>query len=878
MSNNSKNFNLQTGEEDDLAAILNQRNALTEKRRNLSSSNPSYCFKSGNNAGNDKGRFGLGTTKSASSKDNNEETRRGFLRGGRVQPSSSTSFNSKNSNSLPVTPVAEPDSSKKGIFSRILGGTTKSSFNAGRDDIHVEEKDLVDLFLRHGDDASGPLNRRLDRAGSGEEEEGNVVDDSLKDFVIDLRNENIPIDFASSNSFGSDSVAADEKKKEEDPPHSHDESCDQSSDGSGLASSASSSGTYSRFSRIFKGKRPSQTTPIIPSDSGTTQTHPDDDSDQESLEFKSASQHYTLGDHSDFLFLSAEKNGWRYCDISPTLSESHIPKLVKDYISPVVSFEHLKQVYSDVKRTLKETDQGASRPEPLAIRTLAFRVRPDVPSQTIMGAVESSFSDIPESIVLTHQEGHYRCVMTSIPCIFDAQLCVTTSEPFERTLLLRVYHAHDDETAMEKIDGIVEPSTLKDSEALLAFSTHLHLRQASSLVQLLSAENASPQTACPKETPSDTSAHLLYKYESGPSVSEHTTDESANLLPALSTKDWFIVQSSEPLCIRVWKMISEIDCVFHTISTKPLGGLTDKAGSATIDPSFCLQLQRLCCEALTIDDLRATKDDALEKHAWLLEGMYLHFLQVLESMWELYNIKDDRPSYLPEDMSVSETPSTPDYYVATAAKIVAEYPISGSDNKDGGGVQAPSKEDRKSPESAVDSIVGDVYAAYSKLNEEEFRAYCKDKNAQILARVNQIQKHEKEIIRLFEIPGTHEMQSAATEFSTLLAKAKQTKGDEVSDDELVEVPILKFPTSGNGMCYITPSKILYSTTGLMGKTLIFDLDAVQVEATSAACMTILLKNGARGRCKIWPSSLDVNHLTDFVDTLISLQLVVTCRE
>jgi hypothetical protein len=31
-----------------------------------------------------------------------------------------------------------------------------------------------------------------------------------------------------------------------------------------------------------------------------------------------------------------------------------------------------------------------------------------------------------------------------------------------------------------------------------------------------------------------------------------------------------------------------------------------------------------------------------------------------------------------------------------------------------------------------------------------------------------------------------------------------------------------------------------------------------------ACMTILLKNGERGGCKIWPSSLDVNHLTETI--------------
>jgi hypothetical protein len=896
MENNLQNFNLQTGEEDGLAAIMNRRKALADKRRNLSSSKPSRSFNGGSTSGGKpplRGRYALGLSQSfsfgggsggrqaktpsssASSKDNNEDTRFRFLGGsaslndnnskssscssppptptrkGRfhLSPSASASFNSKTSNSLPT--VAET-----GIFSKL-----KSSFNGLN--IDLDEEALVVLYvkdLKDVDHTSIPLKRRLDR------------EHSVDEIVIDLINED------DHNSLGSDSVAGDDEKKEEEESFLHsqdDHSCDQSGDGSGVASSSIYSRFSGSFSGMFKGTRTctAQSTQAI-SDAGTALTDSDDydDSYHDSQAAKSAPDYYTLGDHSDFLSLSAETNGWRYCDIGPILTESDIPKLVKDYISPV-SFEKLEQAYFGVKRTMPETDQGESRPEPLPIRTLAFRVRPDVPSQTIMGAVESSFSDIPESIVLTHQEGHYRCVMTSIPCIFDAQLCVATSEPFERTLLLRVYHAHDDETAMEKIDGIVEPSTLNDNEELMAFSTHLHLRQASSLVQLLSAESASPQTACPQETASDTAAHLMYKYESGPSVSEHTTDESANLLPALSAKDWFIVQSSESLCIRVWKMLTEINCVFQTVSTTPLGGLTDVEGSAAIDPSFCLQLQLLSCDAMMIEDLRATKDDAFDKHAWVLEERYLHFLQVLNNMWELYNIQDDRP--LPEEMPVSEAPLTPDY-VAIVAKVAAEYPSDPEKDEEDG--QAPSKEDPKSPESVVDSIVRDVYAAYSKLNEDQFRAYCKGKNAQIIARVNAIKKHEKEIICFFENPWTEEMQSAATECSTLVAKVKQKKGDEVSDDEPVEVPILKVPMSGTGICYITRSKIIYSTPGFLGKTLIFDLDAVQFEATSGACMTILLKNGERGGCKIWPSSLDVHYLTEFIDTLTSLQLGVECCE
>ena len=51
------------------------------------------------------------------------------------------------------------------------------------------------------------------------------------------------------------------------------------------------------------------------------------------------------------------------------------------------------------------------------------------------------------------------------------------------------------------------------------FDTSGPARQASSLVYLLSAENASMQTPCPNKTLSDTSAHFMHNDESGRSVS-----------------------------------------------------------------------------------------------------------------------------------------------------------------------------------------------------------------------------------------------------------------------------------------------------------------------------------------------------------------------
>ena len=49
---------------------------------------------------------------------------------------------------------------------------------------------------------------------------------------------------------------------------------------------------------------------------------------------------------------------------------------------------------------------------------------------------------------------------------------------------------------------------------------------------------------------------------------------------------------------------------------------------------------------------------------------HLHFLHVLYNMWKLYNVEDDRPSYLPEETSFREAPSIPEYNLAIVTLII----------------------------------------------------------------------------------------------------------------------------------------------------------------------------------------------------------------
>ena len=281
---------------------------------------------------------------------------------------------------------------------------------------------------------------------------------------------------------------------------------------------------------------------------------------------------YTLQDYADYLQLKRERTGkWYYCDMTAKLlpsvlsdSSSNLNSnsnsavdtndLVKDYCLPI-PFRKLKRLYGglvfydvwegkkmqhrqsvEVQKILRRqslthaptTPEEPLEPikvngdnksnkieEPLPVRTISIRVRPDVLCGAIMDAAHNAFevlSDTCTTHIIKRQGAHLRGAVylpkKQLAFVVDAQICTQKSDSLERRLLLRFYHIQDDPDALFELGQILQrklreeskkpPATPESNNTATTLSSSSegddeknenagHLKQTCSLIQRLMA-------------------------------------------------------------------------------------------------------------------------------------------------------------------------------------------------------------------------------------------------------------------------------------------------------------------------------------------------------------------------------------------------------
>ncbi len=162
--------------------------------------------------------------------------------------------------------------------------------------------------------------------------------------------------------------------------------------------------------------------------------------------------------------------------------------------------------------------------EPLPVRTIAIRVRPDVLCGAIMDAAHNAFEILPGNCtthIIKRQGGHLRAAVylpkEQLAYVADIQLCTQKNDALERRLLLRFYHIQDDPDALTELAQILHrkqqkqqqperntPSTTNENDATSYSSAmsrtedndvmakersmaNRHLKQTCSLIQRLMA-------------------------------------------------------------------------------------------------------------------------------------------------------------------------------------------------------------------------------------------------------------------------------------------------------------------------------------------------------------------------------------------------------
>eukprot|EP00934_Nitzschia_sp_Nitz4_P006659 Nitzschia sp. Nitz4//scaffold7_size249615//80915//83500//NITZ4_001161-RA/size249615-processed-gene-0.134-mRNA-1//1//CDS//3329558394//6649//frame0 len=621
---------------------------------------------------------------------------------------------------------------------------------------------------------------------------------------------------------------------------------------------------------------------------------------------------YTLQDHADFLKLKTERmGGWYFCDMSQYIphstqaleddDNSYAKDLVKDYCLPI-PFRKLKKLYSGLAfhhvaaltKSIKATPVKSPRSqpdiasatsidsivstgqttvpheEPLPVRTVTIRVRPDVLCGAIMDAVHHAFEMLPSncaSHVLKRQGGHLRggvyIADQSLAYVADAQLCTQKNDQMERRLIVRFYHIQDDPEAMNELSQVVRqentPELPTDVLGEIQKDQHeanRHMKQSCSLIQrLMAAQQKGASTTLDTKQQSswlglrdkafETKAamqksigkHLEANFNTCPSVRDENKKASPTIrrltLPSLSERDWSLMEVSWTLTKSIVEELDTRDCTYNTLSSLPFGQFPSLP---TLDVHYCSQLRRLSRETMIANLLRAAKDlEEYTKGAEYNCAICITLLDPIFAHYAIPKVEFPKTAKSLEDYPLEYTP--PQVAFPPWGNLVME---------------ALNKIAARTPTGEIDviSAVKLVYQAFSRQDDEEQTARLGRKNTQIMERLAMLQTHQRQLIR--NVSDSHvysgKANRAAEAFYKRAQKASNAGKDGYPTGSLEpEVPLLSFRislgASTSGTCYVSSKQILFVTTfiPLVGGTrsVVFDLGDVDFQVDEKAPSTLL---------------------------------------
>ena len=644
---------------------------------------------------------------------------------------------------------------------------------------------------------------------------------------------------------------------------------------------------------------------------------------------RKAPEAYTLQDHAEHLGLRTEKmGGWYYCDMSRFLqpdTEAECQDLVKDYALPI-PFRKLKRLYSGIvyhhvqsikapKELSTPARMFASPPpkplgssnatpvkvrpiqqsshstpdasgvteslpsqapvhqeEPLPVRTVAIRIRPDVLVGAVMDSIHHAFEVLPRNCVshiLKRQGGHFRAAVyvtsKALAYVADAQLCTQKNDDLERRLVIRFYHIQDDPEAMQELGQVLHqtksmqdrknPGSLSLLEAGSTSIADEHMKQACSLIQRLMA--AQQQGGAGKMEPKHqmswlglkgnafatedalknaVGVHLESNYKPCPSVREENKKATPTIrkltLPSLSEKDFPLMHISWELTSCVMEELDTRDCSYNTLATLAFGRFP---ALNSLDIHYCSQLRRLSRESMINNLLRSAKD--LEDYAKGAEYSCAVCIALLQPMLSRYGMA---PLDLPQAFkSLQEYPlnfTSPQAACPPWGQLVLE-----ADNQ----IQAKTPTGDIDPDTAVKL----VYDAFTKQDDDEQAARLGRKNAQIMDRLAILQSHQRALVQTLK--DAYVVSEKAAKEATIFLKYARNAVNEGRPGHpgsiTPEVPLLTFTishgASSSGTCFVSASQMLFvsSYIPLVGskRSTLFDLDQVRFQVDESVPPSLL---------------------------------------
>ena len=569
--------------------------------------------------------------------------------------------------------------------------------------------------------------------------------------------------------------------------------------------------------------------------------------------------HYTAADHRKTLQVRKEEHGGWYSvslarhleGTSDNAGDDNNNDAVREYCVaiPEVRLRQMLVGVPEPSRKIPPAQSTASPPkttqaEPLPVRTIALRIRPDVLVGAVMEGVHHALAELQCASIIKRQGGHCQAVIretkylqfddddnngaedvendpqttmrtiTYRPFFVDVRLTTYKSEAYERMLLIRIYHSGSVEVESPD-DPAASPSQeelcLETQDAILAEPISdraaLHLRESASLIQRMEAPVARKiHTSTPRNLTRESieklvTTHLLDNYRACPSVTR-----GGITLPALNADDYEVIHSSWRLTQAVWDELETRDLTYTTLKTRRFGAFPSLP---TLDVHYCSQLRRICRESMIFSLLKVASE--LEDFAREGELACANLITLLKPTFEAYGVEAPSlpratPLYAyPLDFVAPQTLNPP--FGAKVEHALNEVQAMTSDaGKEDEPFALPSspipsldpEESLKMASEAVRLVV----EAFRKQEDEEESARLVRKNVQVMDRLAMMQSHQKLSIQILE--NCHSQSATAA----LAAEAFEKKTG------IREVPLLKWGIvvgRATGTCTVTAQHILFVT-------------------------------------------------------------------
>jgi hypothetical protein len=552
---------------------------------------------------------------------------------------------------------------------------------------------------------------------------------------------------------------------------------------------------------------------------------------------------YSYGDHADYLFVHQDTvTKHFYCDVSHFFVESRFFNLVTEFTS-TMSLEDLNDLFVGYDSSIDEPS------EPLPLRVLTIRLRPDITASEIIDTVYESCRGQPNSTVTIVKQDKNRCQclvsstegnMTVVSSfMLDAQICTRRQSPFERELVIRILPG-------EKIEDTIRCSPSVDD---LMSPINRHMKEVAAFIRnIMGIEMKNPGIII---------EDLPYPEKSPGMLSDKSVewmDDSSDSLsfPLLQRCNQTVMEQSLHTILRIWKLLSSNQCSFHTIEAPDIdpGDSSKPATAPTFDPSYCSQLSLLSQKETVLEVDMTTME--LEKRSEQHHEQHVIFKKFINAAREKYGTWETTEL----DLLIPPRPSMPPFklpagYTFLAMRALKEMQYSTANVF-----------------SMVDEAVMNVYQACC--NEGRAAADVYQKKAEHFVLKELIDIQTTQVALLLDIEYDPEAQQAAMEFGRRARKAINLKG-RVQRRLKGRVPILSF-RYWSGECIVTSTAMLCITKhAFQANVDLYDLKAISLEKTWPNTVLVSsLQDGERLHT-IQSPRVKVDELLQFVMSLQELQ-------